>query len=235
MSAQFVYAEPRMRAQSRWSQLLARACRALAAAGCLLMLVFAASAAHSADGKNAGSAAAPWTLDANNSELSFVTVKASDIAEAHTIAELSGGVTPGASAGASGELNLNIHLDSVNTNIPIRDERIREHLFNTAKHPLASVHGHLPIASYLQLEVGDSTSAELNLMLDLKATRLPITAKVLVSRLGTNRFMVTSSKAVIINAASVGLVAGIDKLQQLASLPSISKAVPVSFVLTFVR
>jgi hypothetical protein len=31
----------------------------------------------------------------------------------------------------------------------------------------------------------------------------------------------------------VGLVAGIESLREIAGLPSISKAVPVSFVLTF--
>lgn len=197
----------------------------------------AAVAAHheedeSAKGQAAG---AVWQLDASNSELSFVTVKAADIAEAHTIAELSGAVTPGRGASASAELNLNIHLDSVNTNIPIRDTRMREHLFETSQYPIASVHGHVPLADYLALAVGDSATVSLNLMLDLKAIRVPVTVAAVVSRLGTERFMVTSSKPVIINAASVGLVAGIDKLQQLASLPSISKAVPVSFVLTFVR
>jgi len=180
-------------------------------------------------------AAPHWRLDADNSELSFVTVKAADIAEAHTITKLSGSLVPGVAATASAELNIKIHLDSVDTNIPIRDERIREHLFDTAQYPNAAVHGHVPLADYLALAIGDSTSASLNLMLDLKALRVPVRAEVVVSRLGTERFMVTSSKPIIINAASVNLVGGIDKLQQLASLPSISKAVPVSFVLTFIQ
>jgi hypothetical protein len=45
--------------------------------------------------------------------------------------------------------------------------------------------------------------------------------------------MVSSRKPVIVNAASVDLADGIEALREVANLPSISKAVPVSFVLTF--
>jgi hypothetical protein len=38
---------------------------------------------------------------------------------------------------------------------------------------------------------------------------------------------------VIVNAANLGLADGLEKLREIAGLPSISKAVPVSFVLVF--
>jgi hypothetical protein len=45
--------------------------------------------------------------------------------------------------------------------------------------------------------------------------------------------LVTTVQPVIIKAEDFALVAGINKLQALAKLPSIAYTVPVSFVLTF--
>jgi hypothetical protein len=45
--------------------------------------------------------------------------------------------------------------------------------------------------------------------------------------------VVTTLQPVIIKAEDFALVAGINKLKSLASLPSIAYSVPVSFVLTF--
>ena len=188
---------------------------------------------HKSEGSEAATGLNVWALDDAGSEVSFVTVKAGDIAEAHTLSKLSGGVNIG--QGQSAEVNVVVHLDSVDTGIPIRNERMLEFLFEVARFPLAKIHGHLPAAHFVDVPVGSSKSASLPLMLDLHGERISVTAEVLALRIADDRFMVTSTKPIIVNASSVGLVAGIDKLQQLASLPSISKAVPVSFVLTFVR
>ena len=220
----------------------AMAACALVAASLSLAPVQAAQAdtmAQTSAEASGSSAKIAWTLDPENSELNFVTVKAGDIAEAHSFGKLSGSISgkkAGQSATASdAEVEVDVHLDSVETNIPIRNERMREFLFETTKYPVASVHGDFPIEKYLQVPVGGSMTNSLELMLELHGQQTPITAEVLALRVGEDRYMVTTTKPIIINASSVGLVAGIDKLQQLASLPSISKAVPVSFVLTFVR
>jgi len=78
------------------------------------------------------SAWADWTLDNAGSQLSFVTVKAQDVAEVHTFSELSGAV------GADGRARVLIQLASVDTLIPIRDERMRDVLFNTELFPTAA-------------------------------------------------------------------------------------------------
>ncbi len=72
-----------------------------------------------------------------------------------------------------------------------------------------------------------------NLKLELRNQQVELPAEMIVARLGDQKLMVSSRKPVIVNAASVDLVDGIEALRQIANLPSISKAVPVSFVLTF--
>jgi len=54
-----------------------------------------------------------------------------------------------------------------------------------------------------------------------------------VSNLSETKLVVSSMKPIIINAQRFALVDGVKKLQELAGLPSISNAVPLSFVLSF--
>lgn len=173
-------------------------------------------------------AQAGWQLDNRNSQLNFVSVKAGDIGEVHSFSQLSGGVSD------TGEVNVTIHLASVDTLIPLRDERMREMLFETGAFPTALLHGHLSIGQFTKLAVGDSVSTDTTLMLDLHGKREAVTASLLIARLGTGRFMITSQAPVVLQTDTFGLSAGVEKLRAAAGLPSISKSVPVTFVFTLV-
>ena len=70
-------------------------------------------------------------------------------------------------------------------------------------------------------------------MLSLHGTERPVTMEVIVARIGDHSLMVSTSKPVIINAAQFALGDGVEALRAIAGLPSISLAVPVSFVLAF--
>ncbi len=170
---------------------------------------------------------AAWSLDNDASQVSFVSVKAGDAGEVHRFTEISGGLT------AEGSASVTIQLASVDTLIPLRDERMREMLFQTNLFPTASLSTNIDMDALAALAPGDSMDMTANLTLDLHGQQLSLAAEMIVARLGNHRLMVSSRKPVIINAASVDLVNGIEALREIANLPSISKAVPVSFVLTF--
>jgi len=74
---------------------------------------------------------------------------------------------------------------------------------------------------------------ELPAELALHGTTLPLTLEITVAKLGAERLLVASSQPIVIDAAQVGLTDGVEKLREVAGLPAISPAVPVSFVLTF--
>jgi polyisoprenoid-binding protein YceI len=175
----------------------------------------------------AGPGFAAWSLDNDASQVSFVSVKAGDAGEVHRFTEISGGLT------AEGSASVTIQLASVDTLIPLRDERMREMLFQTNLFPTASLSTNIDMDALAALAPGDSMDMTANLTLDLHGQQLSLAAEIIVARLGNHRLMVSSRKPVIINAASVDLVNGIEALREIANLPSISKAVPVSFVLTF--
>ncbi len=175
----------------------------------------------------AGPCLAAWTLDNDSSQVSFVSVKAGDAGEVHRFTEISGELSSG------GKASVTIQLASVDTLIPLRDERMRELLFQTGIFPTASLSTDIDMDALNAIEPGDSMDMAANLTLDLHGQQLSLAAEMIVARLGDHRLMVSSRKPVIVNAASVDLVKGIEALREIANLPSISKAVPVSFVLTF--
>lgn len=175
----------------------------------------------------AGPCFAAWTLDNDSSQVSFVSVKAGDAGEVHRFTEISGELSSG------GNASVTIQLASVDTLIPLRDERMRELLFQTNLFPTALLSTNIDMDALNAIEPGDSMDMAANLTLELHGQQLSLAAEMIVARLGDHRLMVSSRKPVIVNAASVDLVNGIEALREIANLPSISKAVPVSFVLTF--
>jgi hypothetical protein len=175
----------------------------------------------------AGPSLAAWTLDNDASQVSFVSVKAGDAGEVHRFTQISGDLSNDGSA------SVVIQLASVDTLIPLRDDRMREMLFQTELFPTASLTANIDMNVLNAIEPGDSIDMTANLKLDLRNQQVDLATDMIVARLGDRKLMVSSRKPVIVNAASVDLVEGIESLREIANLPSISKAVPVSFVLTF--
>ena len=170
---------------------------------------------------------AEWRLNNERSTVAFVTVKAGDVAETHRFGRLSGSV------GGDGAVGVDINLASVDTLIPIRDERMRDILFETARFPTASLNAKVDLASLTALAAGESLNLDIDGVLALKEAQLPLRMEVTAARLSDTAMLVASRKPTVVYAASVGLVAAVEQLREIASLPSISKAVPVNFVLVF--
>ena len=172
---------------------------------------------------------AEWRLSNERSTVAFVTVKAGDVAETHRFGKLSGGVAD------DGAVGVEINLASVDTLIPIRDERMRDILFETARFPTAKINTTIDLPSLTALAAGESRNLDVDGVLALKGVELPLRMEVTAARLSEDAMLVASRKPAVVYAASVGLVAAVEQLREIASLPSISKAVPVNFVLVFER
>lgn len=172
-------------------------------------------------------AVADWVLDNDASTVSFLSVKAATVAEVHSFDELAGRIDE------TGVATLVIDLDSVNTAIDIRDERMREMLFNTDEFAVATVTLDIEAGLLENLEVGQRISTAVEAELRLHGQAQGVTAEVTVARLADDRLLVTSEKPVVLDAAAFGLADGIEKLRAVAGLSGITPAVPVTFVLTF--
>lgn len=171
------------------------------------------------------SAAGSWELDAEQSALSFVSLKNVDVAEAHHFNQLSGSLDD------DGQFELVIDLDSVDTAVPIRDERMREHVF--AGESRAVVRGAVDVTLLTDLGVGRSTSAEVRGELSFRGSTTPLVARVRISAIDGRQLQVVSTDPILVSARTLGVADGVEKLRELAALKSISMAVPVYLSLTW--
>ena len=172
------------------------------------------------------SAQAHWSLDNQASTLSFVTVKADHVAEVHTFDVMSGTI------GDAGELEISIELASVNTLIPIRNERMQAMLFETSLFPDASISASVDIEALAGLAAGATRMLQVEFTLAMHGDSNSYMADVLVSRL-EGGIVASTVKPIIVTADSYGFVTGVEALREVAGLPSISRAVPVSFTVVF--
>lgn len=172
-------------------------------------------------------AQAGWVLDGEASTVSFVSTKAINVAEVHKFAELKGAVD------GDGQVNVTISLASVDTGIELRDNRMREMLFETEKFGTATVSAKVDADEIDALKPGQAMHTTIEGILTLHGETRPLPMDILIARSGDDQLLVTSEKPVVVNAPEFGLVAGVERLREVAGLPSISTAVPVSFVLAF--
>ena len=175
----------------------------------------------------AASSWADWTLDNTQSQLNFVSIKKGFVGEVHNFKQLKGIVTD------DGEATITIDLASVATQIDIRDQRMRDVLFEVNKFATATVTAKLDKAVIKGLKTGASTTLPLALTLNLHGQGKSIPATVTVTALAGDRLLVTTREPLIINATDFDLVNGIEQLRELAGLPSIDIAVPVTATLVF--
>ncbi len=172
-------------------------------------------------------AQAVWTVQPDQSQVYFMSYKNVDIAESHVFKKVQGTVD------AKGIAKITIQLASVDTKIPIRDERMKTLLFETDTHPSAEITAKLDPKWLAEVEKGTPKSTTLNATLKLHGQEKPIQLMVMATRTQNNQVQVTTMKPIILNAESWGLAKGITKLKDIAGLSSISISVPVGFVLNF--
>ena len=176
---------------------------------------------------NVSSAFAQWTLNNDNSQLSFVSIKAGNIGEVHKFGQLTGELT------TEGQLTVEVELASVDTLIPIRDDRMQQLLFETDIFPKATFTASIDMAEVNAVEVGSSKALDISGDLKIRDRTTSISPKVIVTRIAEGAVLVNTLQPLLLNADAVGLTDGVEKLREIAGLPSISSAVPVTFVLTF--
>jgi len=171
-------------------------------------------------------ASAAWELDNERSTLGFLSIKNASKGELHHFKSLSGSVSD------AGKASVEVDLDSVGTAIPIRNQRMRELLFETVRFPQATLSASVP-EELLALEEGDSASETVEVTVELHGASKSYSADMIVTRLADDSLQVTLREPLIVDAADFGLAGGVGTLKEVAGLASISTAVPVTATLVF--
>lgn len=171
-------------------------------------------------------AVADWTLDSSNSSVYYTSTKNNTVSENNRFTQVTGSID------AQGALEIQIRLDSVDTGIAIRDERVRGLLFEVSQFPQAVVRATLEPT---RLDVTDSQMLDVPMTLSLHGLEMRYVAKVNVLNGGNGILHVSSREPILVNAADFNLQGGIEKLREIAGLQSISPVVPVGFSLVLVK
>jgi len=170
-----------------------------------------------------------WDLKSKDSSIHYTTIKNGDIAENNSFSLFSGEVSNG------GDVQIDIALNSVETNIDTRDERMKKFVFKTVDFPSAVIKATLPMAEFDGLDAGGRKSVQTEISVSLAGQTASYDAAFMVTRLGANEALVESAAPIMVAAEDFGLSEGVAKLQELAKLDSITPVVPVSFSLVFKR
>lgn len=170
---------------------------------------------------------AGWTLDSGASSLYYVTSKAAAVSEVNSLGGLSGGINN------DGNAEVTISLGTVDTAIDIRNERMRDIVFEVATYPLASVSLMADVSMLESLEAGETMPMAYEATVDLHGATQVVTLNVLVSGLKEGGLLVTLARPLIINAAAFGLADSVEQLREIAGLSSINNNVVVDFTLQF--
>ncbi|WOT06586.1 YceI family protein [Shewanella youngdeokensis] len=169
--------------------------------------------------------AANWNVVNDRSNVNFISIKKADIAEVHHFKQLAGTLTE------AGDFELTVSLASVDTKVPIRDQRMGSLLFEVDKYPHLTLSAKVDTDLLSQISIGDSVEAAIEGTVDLHGKKVKIPFIVSIAKLSESKLIVASVMPVIVNSDSFELTQGIDKLREVAGLSAISKAVPVSFIL----
>ncbi|PYY71665.1 hypothetical protein CRX42_05110 [Pseudomonas jessenii] len=173
------------------------------------------------------SARADWYLDGESSRLSFVSTKNANVAEVQRFLVLHGKVDP------EGLARVEVELESINSGIALRDERMRKELFQIDRFPEALITTKIDLRPINDLAPGAQLELRLPLTVDLHGKQHEYPAELLATRLDDRRFQVVTLEPLVINAEDFDLAPGLETLRKMAGLSAISLSVPVGAVLIF--
>jgi hypothetical protein len=172
---------------------------------------------------------AAWVIDPAGSYVGFASVKNDLIAENHSFTDVTGIIED------SGNAKIVIALASVETLIPIRNERMQAILFEVAQYPHLTVTSNLNLDNFTSLGLGESETDTIDLGVNLHGTDLSKNVLIKVTRSSDTSYEVTSLGPIVIHASQFALSDGLESLRKVAGLQSIDLMVPVTFDLRLVE
>ena len=162
-----------------------------------------------------------WTLS-DESRISLTSTKNGLVSETHSLAAIKGEVS------AAGKVELALDLRAIETNIPIRNERMQTWLF--IDEPVAKLSADVQPA----LRASETAfTIDQTLTLEANGNTVVLDVPLTVVREGNAAAKVAGQ--LVIDVADFGYAPGIEKLREIAGLKSISTEVPVDVKLVFVR
>ena len=160
--------------------------------------------------------------------LNFVSVKNDHVDEIHRFTDVQG-------EWVDGKVSIEIPVTSLDTQIPIRNERMLKHLFNAEDYSIVSAAASLEEKLLTEMPVGETLPLMVDITVFIAGKSETMQSSLQVTRLSTDRFLATTTHPINIDTKAFGLVAGIEQLREIAGLQRIDYNVPVTFSVQFTR
>jgi OOP family OmpA-OmpF porin len=169
-----------------------------------------------------------WELLPDVSAIRYQSVKDSTKVESSSFANFSGNID------TSGLATVIIRLDSVDTNVDLRNVRMRFLFFETFQYPEATIT--MQLEQSILSDLGKTRRKVLTLpyTLDLHGISKTLEAEMVITEISDGVMSVSSSAPISISAADFSLAGGIKKLEEAANV-SIIPSATVTFNLLFSR
>ena len=167
-----------------------------------------------------------WKLSPDQSKIAYGSIKKDVVGESNHFKTISGHVTP------EGEVIIEIDVTSVETGIGVRNKRMIAHVFDKTK-PTAFLKAKIDLPKLESLTPGATSLIDVDGTLTLSGVSIPVETSMFVARLSENKALVSTDEMIMLTTEDLGVDAGLDKLMELAHLPSITRAVPVTLRFVF--
>ena len=133
-----------------------------------------------------------------------------------------------------GQLKVSIDLSTVETQVDIRNQRMRDLFFEVMQYPEAVVTAQLDMQELAQVESGAPLELVKPFTLSLHGVESTAEAHLRIVSVG-GRAWVSTVRPILISAADFGLEGGVAALRKIAGLEAIAAVVPVSVNLKLVK
>ena len=163
---------------------------------------------------------ADWRLT-SASKVGYVSIKNNAIAEHNYFSGVTG------SLNKKGQLKVSIDLSTVETQVDIRNQRMRDLFFEVTQYPEAVVTAQLDMQELAQVESGAPLEIVKPFTLSLHGVESTAEAHLRIVSVG-GRAWVSTVQPILISAADFGLEGGVAALRKIAGLEAIAAVVPVS-------
>lgn len=170
---------------------------------------------------------ADWRLTAA-SKVGYVSIKNNVIAEHNYFSGVTG------SLNKKGQLKVSIDLSTVETQVDIRNQRMRDLFFEVMQYPEAVVTAQLDMQELAQVESGAPLELVKPFTLSMHGIESTAEAHLRIVSVG-GRAWVSTVRPILISAADFGLEGGVAALRKIAGLEAIAAVVPVSVNLKLVK
>ncbi|MGI9318761.1 MAG: OmpA family protein, partial [bacterium] len=169
-----------------------------------------------------------WTLQTEASTLRFQSIKNNDKVESSSFATLSGEVS------TTGEVTIKVLLDSVDTDVDLRNVRMRFLFFETFQYPEATISLNLDPAILADLPEVRRKVETIAYTLDLHGVSQNFEADLAFTQISEDLISVTTSAPITLSVTDFNLSNGIRKLEEAASV-TILPSTNITFDFLFTR